>query len=252
MEEFKVSIIIPVYNNPLIERALQSVRNTVRRPTTEVIVVDGGSNDGTKEIIEKNADLVDVFISERDAGPYDAANKGIRRAKGTWILWLAADDELLMDPEELLSAHAADRYDVICGSVLSEKRNGEFVTVPSDPDLKKLDVHCTLRQPATLFRREKLLEAGLYDLQYRYAADRELFLRLREHGARFLIVDELFVRFYFGGLTTSKKVVDSYREDCRISRQYGKSDLAAYGYYSRRVCVLYLKQLLLRALGHRR
>jgi glycosyltransferase involved in cell wall biosynthesis len=210
-----------------------------------VIVVDGGSTDSTGDIIEKNRDIVDVYISEKDAGPYDAANKGILKAKGTWIFWLAADDELLMDPQELLDRPGAEEADVICGSVLKERADGEFVTVCSEADLEKLTVHCSLRQPATLFRREKMIEAGLYDLNYRFAADRELFLRLREKGAAFKITDEVVVRFYYGGLTTSKKVIESYKEDLMISKQYGQNAIAAYGYYGGRVIIFSLKNFII-------
>lgn len=220
MHKTIISIIIPVYNDLKIKRALNSLRRCINKTTTEVIVIDGGSNSDILDIIENNRDIIDIIVSEKDKGPYDAANKGILMSKGEWIFWFAADDEMLMNPGDLLKKYDVTNVDIICGSILSENRYGKYKIISSDPDLRKLDYHCTLRQPATLFRKETILRVGLYDLQYQYAADRELFLRLREQKARFIIVDEVIVQFHYGGLTTSKKVIDAYKEDYIISIRY--------------------------------
>lgn len=241
MEKYLITIIIPVFNNPSIRRALQSVIDNVDRSQTEIIVADGNSTDETKEIVTQFGNAVDLFISEQDSGPYDAANKGIQRATGEWFLWLSADDELLVDPKEIIKRYGTKEIDVLCGSVLEEKEDGTYLTVKSEDNLKRLKYHCSLRQPATLFRKEKVINVGMYDINYHYAADRELFLRLMTRDARFRIVSDSIVRFHYGGLTTSKKVVESYEEDYKISLQYGASKALAKSLYEARKAMYLLK-----------
>jgi len=88
----KVSIITVVYNNRnFIETAIKSVLSQTYK-NIEYIVIDGGSKDGTKEIIEKFKDKISEFISEPDKGIYDAMNKGLKLATGDIVGILNSDD----------------------------------------------------------------------------------------------------------------------------------------------------------------
>src|SRR5687768_5526342 len=89
-----ISVITVVFNGAaLLERTIKSVRAQTLQDI-EYIIIDGGSTDGTQEIIEKHRDAIDVFVSEKDAGIYDAMNKGLRAAKGEYVLFMNAGDEL--------------------------------------------------------------------------------------------------------------------------------------------------------------
>lgn len=84
-ELYKISVITVCYNSiATIENTIKSVLEQTY-PNIEYIVIDGGSSDGTKEIIEKYADKIDCWVSESDNGIYDAMNKGINHASGEWI-----------------------------------------------------------------------------------------------------------------------------------------------------------------------
>src|SRR5437016_1946889 len=93
-----LSIIIPTLNRAkYIERCLLSVFNEIETdyPNTEVIVIDGGSKDGTVDILKKHSHKITYWISEPDSGVSEAINKGITKAQGEVIRLLGDDDELL-------------------------------------------------------------------------------------------------------------------------------------------------------------
>lgn len=85
----------------VLERALQSILRH-KTPAMELVVVDGASDDGTLDILRRHADTIDHWRSEPDDGIYDAMNKVRRLATGDWLLFLGADDELLLPAETLL------------------------------------------------------------------------------------------------------------------------------------------------------
>ena len=95
-QEFKplLSVITVVYNNVKhLERTIKSVINQ-SYCNIEYLVIDGASTDGTLNILEKYQDKIDVLISERDQGIYDAMNKGLKLAKGDYVLFMNSGDEI--------------------------------------------------------------------------------------------------------------------------------------------------------------
>ncbi len=114
----KVSIITVVFNNrDFIESAIKSVLNQTHK-NIEYIIIDGGSKDGTFEVINKYRDKIAKFVSEPDKGIYDAMNKGLEAAKGEWIFFLGADD-MLYDPLTIedVSSQLRDDLSVVFGKV---------------------------------------------------------------------------------------------------------------------------------------
>ena len=90
----RITIITVCWNaEKTVEHTLQSVRDQ-KYPNIEYVVIDGKSYDGTMAILEANRDLIDVLVSEKDTGIYNAMNKGIDRSTGEWLLFLGADDVL--------------------------------------------------------------------------------------------------------------------------------------------------------------
>ena len=102
MNQKLLSIITVVFNEENnIEKTIESV---IAHLTSECeyIIIDGGSTDGTIEIVGNYTDFINEFISEPDSGIYDAMNKGIARASGKWLYFINAGDELLNIPAEIL------------------------------------------------------------------------------------------------------------------------------------------------------
>ncbi len=129
----------------------------------EIVIVDGFSQDGTVEVLREYGDQIDFWLSEPDSGIYDAMNKGLSAASGTYILHLNAGDRLLDVPWHELRQCAADSIDVAYGRVLLDSRI-EFISRTSF--LSKLDN--TWHHQCTFYRRAAHLG---YDTSYPTGAD---------------------------------------------------------------------------------
>lgn len=97
-----LSIITVVRNGAATLEACFASVATHRTPGVEHLVIDGASTDGSVDLIQRNADQLAYWCSEPDGGIYDAMNKGLRHARGSWILFLGADDELAADLSGIL------------------------------------------------------------------------------------------------------------------------------------------------------
>lgn len=159
---------------------------------SECIVVDGGSTDGTSELVASYADKFDgrmKWISEPDKGIYDAMNKGIGLASGEWVSFQNDGDQLFKTPDDVLR-EARGKYDIVAFSVDSE--NG--VIKPR----KGITLHFrnTLPHQGLFYKRECLLSVNGYNLEYKILADYDLNLRLIRKGARTLIKTNEVVAFH--------------------------------------------------------
>jgi glycosyltransferase involved in cell wall biosynthesis len=190
MQTTRFSIITPCLNaHAYIAEAIVSV---LAQQITDVehVVVDGGSTDGTMEILKKFPHL--IVISEPDKGMYDAINKGIQISKGEWIGLLNADDVYPKGSlRQALEAEAQNPgVQALNGGFAVFKDNGEDRKIirisPSiDPNEFWFRIIRGSTAPNTWFLRRSIFdEFGLYDDRYRYAADREMILRLALAGVR--------------------------------------------------------------------
>jgi glycosyltransferase involved in cell wall biosynthesis len=182
-----VSIITPSYNQAhFLEETIQSVLSQ-DYPNLEYIIVDGGSTDGSLEIIQRYADRLAWWVSEPDRGQTDALNKGFNRARGGVLAWLNSDDTYLpgaisqavtclqAHPEAALVYGDADLIDEQ-GKVL-----GPFPA--RQTDLRRMlrgSVH--IPQQASFFRGELWPKVGPLDAEFYFAMDFDLWLRLATHG----------------------------------------------------------------------
>src|SRR5512146_1701623 len=178
-----VSIVTVVYNGDKhIEQTIQSVIGQSYRPV-EYIVVDGGSTDGTIDIITNHEDRIDYWVSEPDKGISDAMNKGFKLSNGELIAYLHADD-FFADPSVLTS---------VCSEYLRHPgafwlTGGLNIVDPEGKILQKIPVRKysykkllrgnILLHPATFVTRHAFEKVGGFDTNYRYAMDYDLWLRL--------------------------------------------------------------------------
>lgn len=221
--EVLISIVTPCKNSvKTIERTINSVITEKKNNNIEYIIIDGGSSDGTLDIINNYSEYIDVVISEYDNGLYDAFNKGIKLTTGKYILVLAADDYLLKGAVSRFLRSVKPGTQVWAGSVVIYYE-GYYQYMYSRRDLDELYRCCSLRHPATFFSREVYERFGYYDSAYKIAADREFFLRLYEGGAVFQIEDVPIVSFGVEGVSNKKQNEVGIPEEKAISQKYGLS-----------------------------
>lgn len=181
----RLSIITPSYQQaPYLEECIRSVRE--QGGDVEHIVVDGGSTDGSKAIIEQHADQLRWWCSEKDKGQSDAINKGLAQASGAAFTWVNSDDALLPGAiAHVQRAFAADpELLVFGGQVTHRDAKGEriFDRLNSTVD-QQLFADPVINQPATWYRLDVVKEIGGVDPALRYVMDVELWWQvLLRHG----------------------------------------------------------------------
>lgn len=193
-----VSIVTPVLNRAgSIERCLASVqRQSYGR--IEHIVVDGGSTDGTLEILDRHGSRSAFrWITEKDYGMYDAINKGMRLANGQILAYLNSDDLYL--PWTVASAVKGLRpnVDLVYGDLgilqmRPDLRPASFyLQFYRNFDLRYYSFVGTIAQPTVFWRRSVVDRIGLFDPEYCLIGDCEYWLRAARHGAQFAHIAEV-------------------------------------------------------------
>ncbi|MEW5870914.1 MAG: glycosyltransferase family 2 protein [Chloroflexota bacterium] len=179
-----VSIVTPSYNQAqFLENTIQSVlAQDYPKPLIEYLIVDGGSQDGSLEIIQRYAGALSWWVSEPDSGQAEAINKGLRKAHGEIVAWLNSDDLYL--PGAVTRAVSALQANPGLGMVF-----GDAITIDTQgqllnqlqfgnwelADLMNFRIIC---QPAVFMRRAVLEKAGYLDQSYHYMLDHHLWVRI--------------------------------------------------------------------------
>jgi len=214
-----VSIVTPSLNRgPFIEDTIRSVMEQ-DYPHIEHIVVDGGSEDETLEILERHRSHLRC-ICEPDECLADAMNKGLLVSQGEIICWLNADD-VLVDRKAITRVVAAwERYpeaDVIYFDILRIDGDGQVKYVVSLPgfSLGRLQRGCYIHQPAT-FVRSSVAKQNLLDVRFKLAQDYELWLRLAKQGYTFKHVPEVISAWRIHPTMRAITMADAVNEENRI------------------------------------
>lgn len=179
----KISIVVPSYNqSKFIGRTIDSVLDQ-KYKEVEVIVVDGGSRDGTVEILKKYGDKI-KWISEKDKGQTEAINKGMKMATGTIMAYLNSDDTY--EPDAL--DKVAEYFDknpkvmIVYGKGRHIDENDKYINdYPTEKVNRNiLRTKCPICQPTVFWRRELWEKIGDFDEKLNYAMDYQYWLRVVE------------------------------------------------------------------------
>ncbi len=174
----RITIITPSFQQAhYLEDCIHSVSEQ-DYPNVEHIVVDGGSTDGSKGIIEKHAAKLKWYCSEKDNGQSDAINKGLAHATGDVFTWLNSDDALTPGAlHKVGAAFAADpQLRVFGGRVVHSDKHGHrvFERLNDANDAHRLFTDPVINQPATYYKLDLVREIGGVDTALRYVMDVEL------------------------------------------------------------------------------
>ena len=223
----KISVITAVFNRrDTVADAVQSIQRQSYE-NVEHVVQDGGSQDGTLEVLQDLANANTQLVSAQDAGIYDAINKGIERATGNVVGLMHSDDIFASDRvlEKVAAAFQDPSVEGVYGDlqyvsatapgkIVRHWKSGEY-----DPDLLKrgwMPPHPTLYLRASVFER-----LGLYDTSYRIAADYDAMLRYLVHGQINLVyIPEVLVKMRVGGVSNRslRHIIQKSQEDYRAIR----------------------------------
>jgi len=210
-----VTIITVVYNGEkYFQQTIDSVKNQ-RYKNIEYIVIDGGSTDGTLDIIKNNRDIISHYISERDEGLYDAMNKGIALAKGEIIGIVNSDDWYEIDTIELIvdayinnpdkSIFHGDRYDI-----LEDGSRRRFNYNPST--YKFIYYSMTFSHPTMFITREEYRE-HLYNINLSSHADYQFVLEAwLNNSSKFYYINRPLSNFRLGGISGSLSLFKELKE----------------------------------------
>ena len=200
-----ISIITVVFNGEkYLEDTIQSVINQTYS-NVEYVIIDGGSSDGTLDIIKKYEDQIDYWVSEKDKGIYDAMNKGIDVASGVWINFMNAGDSFYDEKvlKNIFYRKSFENIDVIYGD--------HNVIYPSKTRIAKAGMIKNIWKGSqfchqTSFISSKVHKENKFNLSNRIGADFEFFYKLHRMGKSFRYLDLIIVNYSAGGLSDIKRV----------------------------------------------
>jgi len=225
-----ISIIVAVFNGA---KTLQQCINSVVEQTcsnSELIIIDGGSKDGTLELLEKNSKNINYWVSEPDRGICNAWNKALAQTKGEWICFLGADDflwnnqvvEKISEQLTILPSNIRVTY----GQVMLLNHEGKNIYPVGEPwsNVKKLFLQrMSIPHPGLMHRRRLFEEHGNFDESFHIAGDYEFLLReLKMHDA-FFISNIIVTGIRQGGISSSfENIFRSLQEMRQAQRFHGQ------------------------------
>ncbi len=244
-EKSLVTIITVTYNSSkYLERCFKSVFSQTYT-NIEYIVIDGGSTDGTVDLIKQYESKIKYWISEPDKGIYEAMNKGLKEANGKIIHFLNSDDYFCDNNvvrDVVRSFNENPEVDLIYGYVIKliDELNMKFETRCS-VNRKNLIKPRSLPQQAFFYKKEIFERLGDFDISYKGSGDYEYLCRMYTNGVKMKEIDRSIVYFKKGGI--SSKVSEGHRS---LKKYFGLK-YAIWFYIKSRVKLFVI--FLLRKLG---
>ena len=220
-----------------LERTMASVLAQTYRPI-EYVVIDGGSTDGTLEIIRRYADRLAYWVSEPDRGISDAFNKGGAATRGDFIGLLNADDWMAPDQvEQAVAALERSGADFVFGDLICHDPTGRPVhRIAGDPDYaRRIESRMPeVNHPTLLARRQVYDRAGRFDTQYRAAMDYDWLLRAHVAGCRGVYEPRVVAHMTLAGVS-DRAYRRALAEVRAIAVKHGQPAATAWALYGYRI-----------------
>jgi len=250
-----LTVIVAVFNGA---KTLQQCIDSFAQQTyenKELVIVDGGSRDGTVDLLKANSHLISYWISEPDRGIYNAWNKGLSQAKGEWICFLGADD-YFWDAHvlEKVSKQLVTVSPAICvayAQIMLVNVDGGDLYPVGEPWLKVkksfTQLMCIPHQ-GVMHRRSLFERRGVFDESFRIAGDYELLLRELKTGEAQFIPDLITTGMRQGGVSSDPaNTLVAMREIRRAQRMNGQK--MPGGLWLMAMARVYIRFWLWRVLG---
>ncbi|MEM9881564.1 MAG: glycosyltransferase family 2 protein [Planctomycetota bacterium] len=226
----KITIVTPSYQqSAFLERTIKSVLDQ-EYPNLEYLVFDGGSTDGSVDIIERYADRINHWQSEKDNGQSDAINKGLKRAAGDIIGWLNSDDTMTPGSLDRIARAYVDHPDVdlvyghTCHINADDRIIRRLVALPTDDDELIHRNRNVFAQPGTTWRKSLQDRIGLLDESLHYTMDCDFWIRAAKAG-KLLAIPHHLANLRVHGETKSTGFVERFTaEQEKLDERYGKED----------------------------
>lgn len=223
MQKPTISVITVVYNNVAdIEYTLRSVSDQTYSPV-QYIVIDGLSTDGTLDKIAKYRDHIDILVSEKDAGIYDAMNKGLNLATGDYVLFLNSGDELF-DQNTLSNIFTdSDGADIYYGEtkLIDENRNilgDRRHKTPNKFDWRSFRFGMNICHQAIYIKRSI---TSPYDLQYKISSDIDWVIKAAKQAQRCVNTHQYVAKYLVGGMSKQRHLQGLKERYAILKKYYG-------------------------------
>jgi glycosyltransferase involved in cell wall biosynthesis len=191
----------------------------------EYIIIDGGSTDGTLDIINKYIDKISYFVSEKDSGIYDAMNKGILASRGEVLYFLGSDDTLIDSKciSDIMSVYTKDEPDMLYGNVLYKQKGvGDVRKLGRKIYLFDIKAGRRPSHQATFMKRSKVIEAGMFNFNhYKVAADFDLMCYFFIHQLKIKYVNRNVSIFGTNGVSSNFKNIVNKESAEIIKKNFG-------------------------------
>ena len=185
----KISVITPSYNQGIyIEETIQSVLNQ-NYPNLEYIIIDGGSNDSTVEVIKKYESKIDFWVCEKDKGQADAINRGFAKATGDILCWLNSDDYFFPETLKYVASQLnIKKKEILFGEVdhiFEPDKAVKHSNVKNKFDNYNLELYDFIIQPGSFWTKKVWESTGVVDEKLHFVFDWEWFLRAKKNNTEF-------------------------------------------------------------------
>lgn len=205
-----ITVVTVVYNGyEFLEGTIKSVIEQTY-DNVEYIIVDGGSTDGTLDIIRKYEHAIDYWVSEPDKGIYDAMNNGVRLSTGKWINFMNSDDflssDIVLSSIAGISITSNNDCPIIYGLLrMIDASKNELSVIGNRWDVAKkyLGYRLTIPHQSMFVRLKNMKEEGGFKLKYKISADYELTLRLLKNKSALFLGDLMIADMRVGGVSSN-------------------------------------------------
>lgn len=231
----KISIITISYNNKEgLEKTLKSVTSQDYK-NFEYIVIDGGSKDGSKEILEKYSHKISHWVSEPDKGIYHAMNKGIETANGEYLLFLNSGDFLYSNTILQEISNSIEKEDIIYGNLEYFDENKTWIYHSAEKLTFKHFIHDTIPHPAAFIKKEIITKLGNYDENLKIVSDWKFFLlAICKEQASYRKIDYIISKYDFTGISSNSNSFDLIKKEKEETfKENFIAYIADYDYFSK-------------------